>query len=66
MKYYTIYKTATGIIEQTIATNADMDECITKDDETIVEGEYSPSKYKFVNGIAEEQEIIINPSEEDL
>ena len=66
MKYYTIYKTATGIIEHTIATNADIDECITKDDETIVEGEYSASKYKFINGEPVEQEIIINNNKKDL
>tara|TARA_B100001250_G_scaffold331974_1_gene297248 strand:- start:2902 stop:3102 length:201 start_codon:yes stop_codon:yes gene_type:complete len=66
MKYYTIYKTATGLIEQTIATNADIDECITKDDETIVEGEYSASKYKFINGEPVEQEIIINNNKKDL
>ena len=66
MKYYTIYKTATGLIEQTIATNADIDECITKDDETIVEGEYSASKYKFINGEPVEQEIIINNNKKYL
>ena len=66
MKYYTIYKTATGLIEQPIATNADIDECITKDDETIVEGEYSASKYKFINGEPVEQEIIINNNKKDL
>ena len=66
MKYYTIYKTATGLIEQTIATNADIYECITKDDETIIEGEYSASKYKFINGEPVEQEIIINNNKKDL
>ena len=66
MKYYTIYKTATGLIEQTIATNADIDECITKDDEPIIEGEYSASKYKFINGEPVEQEIIINNNKKDL
>ena len=66
MKYYTIYKTATGLIEQTIATNADIDECITKDYETIIEGEYSASKYKFINGEPVEQEIIINNNKKDL
>ena len=66
MKYYTIYKTATGLIEQTIATNADIDKCITKDDETIIEGEYSASKYKFINEQPVEQEIIINNNKKDL
>jgi|TARA_R110002073_G_C9202264_1_gene558196 hypothetical protein len=66
MKYYTVYKTATGIIEHTITTNADIEECIKQEDETIVEGEYAPSKYIFVNGEPEEQEIPINPLANDL
>tara|TARA_R110000764_G_scaffold216783_1_gene303758 strand:- start:35 stop:235 length:201 start_codon:yes stop_codon:yes gene_type:complete len=66
MNYYTVYKTETGVIEHVITTNALLNECLTQTDETIVVGEYSPSKYKFINGEPIEQEIPINNAVEDL
>lgn len=66
MNYYTVYKTQTGIIEHIITTNADINECPVQNNETIVEGEFSASKYKFVDGQPIEQEITINQLPEDL
>jgi|TARA_R110000803_G_scaffold116665_1_gene185261 hypothetical protein len=65
MNHYTVYKTETGIVEHVITTNALIGDCLTQDDETIVEGKYSPSKYKFINGEPIEQENLINTTEED-
>ena len=47
-------------------TVCSIDDIPIRNTETIVEGNYSPSKYKFVNGEPVEQEIIINPTANDL
>ena len=54
---YTVYKTATGIIEHITSTDAEIDEILINEDETIVEGNYSSSKYQFVDGEPTEIEI---------
>jgi hypothetical protein len=54
MKDFTVYKTATGIIEHVTSSDCELSDIPIEDDETIVEGNYSPSKFKFVNGVATE------------
>lgn len=66
MTDFTVYTTATGIIEYVTSSDCSIDDIPIKNTETIVEGNYSPSKYKFVNGEPVEQEIIINPTANDL
>ncbi|MAV78682.1 MAG: hypothetical protein CMC22_00315 [Flavobacteriaceae bacterium] len=66
MKDFTIYKTDTGIIEYVTSSDCNITDIPIKEDETIVEGNYSPSKYKFVNGKPVEQEITINYNTNDL
>tara|TARA_X000001036_G_C20550736_1_gene754277 strand:- start:907 stop:1074 length:168 start_codon:yes stop_codon:yes gene_type:complete len=55
MKDFTVYKTDTGIIEYVTSSDCNITDIPIKKDETIVEGNYSPSKYKFVNGEPVEQ-----------
>lgn len=50
MKHFTIYKTETGIIESVISSDCNVDDILVGSDETIVEGYYSPSSIKFVDG----------------
>ena len=50
MKYFTVYKTATGIIETVVTSDCDLSEVTVGSDETVVEGYYSPSAIKFVDG----------------
>lgn len=66
MTDFTVYTTATGIIEYVTSSDCSIDDIPIKNTETIVEGNYSASKYKFVNGEPVEQEIIINPPTNDL
>lgn len=54
MKDFTVYKTATGIVEHVISSDCEVDDIIIESDETIVEGNYSPTKFRFVNGVPEE------------
>jgi hypothetical protein len=58
IKEFTVYKTETGIIEHNISANCNIEDIPIKDSESIVEGNYSPSQYKFING--EPVEIDIN------
>lgn len=53
---FTVYKTATGIVEHVISSDCTIDDIPIENDETIVEGNYSASKYIFVNGEPVEQE----------
>ncbi len=50
MKDFTVYKTSTGIIEYVTSSDCDLADIPVKAGETKVEGNYSPSKYKFVDG----------------
>jgi hypothetical protein len=52
MADFTVYKTATGIIEHVISSDCDISDIIVESDETIVAGNYSPGGYKFVDGVA--------------
>lgn len=52
MADFTVYKTATGIIEHVISSDCNISDIIVESDETIVAGNYSPGAYKFVDGVA--------------
>ena len=57
MKDFTVYKTSTGTIEHVISSDCEVDDIIIESDETIVEGNYSPTKFRFVNGEPQEIEL---------
>ena len=57
MKDFTVYKTLTGTIEHVISSDCEVDDIIIESDETIVEGNYSPTKFRFVNGEPQEIEL---------
>jgi len=57
MADFTIYKTATGVIESCGSTNVGIEIMNLESGQSIIEGIYEVEKYKIISGSAVEQDI---------